>query len=212
MKTSRRRLLAAPGVLLLPMMPGLPTPAAAVGSERRLVPTPEDSEGPFYPERWEGDVDGDLLTLDGRRHERGLPLLIGGRVLAVDGVPLAGATVEIWQADTEGQYRHSRDGRDAPLRRGFQGFGRVRTDAEGRYRLRTLKPPAYGGRPPHVHFRVRAEGRRVLTTQMYFAGENAERSLWGGFSRERERLTVTLAEARDEGRPAVAATFDLVLA
>ncbi|MCS6995422.1 MAG: hypothetical protein NZ533_00430 [Casimicrobiaceae bacterium] len=208
MAINRRRLLAAPGLLGLAHVVTLPASATQVP----LAPTPEDSEGPFYPETWSGDVDGDLLVFEGRRHTLGTPLIITGRVLATDARPLAGATVEIWQADTEGEYRHSRDGGHRPARRGFQGFGRVQTAADGSYRFRTLKPPAYGFRPPHVHFRVKAPGRRTLTTQMYFAGENAERGGWFGFSRERERLTVTLAHIEDEGRAALAARFDLVLA
>ncbi len=188
----------------------LPTLFAQPGV--RFSPTPADAEGPFYPESWEGDVDADLLVYEGRRHRQGTPLIIRGRVLGVDGGPLAGATVEIWQADTRGQYRHSRDGGQAPAENGFQGYGRSLTERDGSYRFRTLRPPAYGGRPPHVHFRVKAPGRRALTTQMYFAGDNAERSPWGGFARERERLTVQVLPITDEGMPALQATFDLVLA
>jgi protocatechuate 3,4-dioxygenase beta subunit len=205
MSIDRRQLLALPGLAALGQ------PALVLARTASLAPTPADSKGPFYPEDWSGEADADLLTVGSRLHERGTPLLITGRVLATDGSPLAGATVEIWQADTEGEYRHSRDGRDGPLKRGFQGYGRMLAGADGSYRFRTLRPPAYGGRPPHVHFRVKAAGRRPLTTQMYFAGENTERSGWGGFSRERERLTVTLTPTQDAGRAAVAATFDLVL-
>lgn len=206
MSIDRRQLLALPGLAVLG------PPAIVLARSAPLAPTPADSEGPFYPEDWSGETDADLLMLGGRLHERGTPLLITGRVLATDGSPLAGATVEIWQADTEGEYRHARDGRDGPVKRGFQGYGRTLAGADGSYRFRTLKPPAYGGRPPHVHFRVKAAGRRMLTTQMYFAGENAERSGFGGFSRERERLTVALTPTQDAGRRALAATFGLVLA
>ncbi|TAG79211.1 MAG: hypothetical protein EAZ21_10970 [Betaproteobacteria bacterium] len=178
-----------------------------------LQPTPADSEGPFYPPEWRGDVDGDLLTVNGKRYSAGVSMLLMGRILSSEGTPLTDARVEIWQVDATGEYRHPRDGGDAPLKRGFQGFGRVTSDDKGGYRFRTIKPVNYGGRPAHVHFRVEAKGYKSLTTQMYFAGENTERSGFGGFSKARDRLTIKPEAMRDPADGAqLAAKFEIVLA
>src|SRR5262249_43625987 len=96
-----------------------------------------------------------------------------------DALPVRRALVEVWNANTFGRYAHTIDaGRnDAPLDPNFYGFGRLLTDDDGRYRVRTIKPGAYvarrdigWGRPPQVHFSVVGSGVR-LVTQMYFPGE-----------------------------------------
>jgi protocatechuate 3,4-dioxygenase, beta subunit len=178
-----------------------------------LAPTPRDTEGPFYPTDWRGEIDGDLITVNGKRYEAGSSMLLLGRILDVNGNAINDAKVEIWQVDATGKYRHPNDDGEGPLRRGFQGFGRVASDDKGAYRFRTIKPVSYGGRPPHVHLRVEAKGFRTLTTQMYFTGENEERGGMGGFSRERARLTVKPEALRDASAGAqLAANFDIVLA
>ena len=191
----------------------LPIAAVARNANAKLAPTPRDAEGPFYPVEWRGEIDGDLIDIGGKRYEAGISLALAGRILDVDGAPIRDANVEIWQVDASGRYRHPNSDGDGPLRRGFQGFGRVESNANGAYRFRTIKPPAYFGRPAHIHFRVEAKGYRALTTQMYFAGENEERSGFGGFARERDRLTVKAEAARDASIGAqLAANFEIVLA
>ena len=177
-----------------------------------LKATPQDALGPFYPPKWAGEIDNDLVNFGGKDFVKGTPLALTGRVLSIDGKPLARATVEIWQTDDLGKYRHPDDDSEGPAQRGFQGFGRTVTDTEGRYTFRTIKPVLYSGRPPHVHFKVVAPGHRELVTQMYFADESAERRGGFGFSIERDRLTVRPAPQRDGNRAALAAIFDLVLA
>jgi protocatechuate 3,4-dioxygenase, beta subunit len=189
-----------------------PLIGTALAKSPLLQPTPRDSEGPFYPTEWTGEIDGDLITVAGKRYEAGASMLLTGRILDNYGTPIRDANVEIWQVDATGQYRHPRDDGDGPLKRGFQGFGRVASDEKGSYRFRTIKPANYGGRPAHVHFRIQAKGFQSLTTQMYFSGENQERSGFGGFSRERDRLTVkaeTLRDATDGAQ--FAAKFEIVL-
>lgn len=177
-----------------------------------LQPTPRDTEGPYYPSEWSGEIDGDLITVNGKRFEAGESMLLFGRILDVNGTPIRDARVEIWQTDATGRYRHPRDDGDRPLQRGFQGFGRVESDAKGAYRFRTIKPTLYPGRPPHVHFRIAAKGFTTLTTQMYFAGENREPGGMGSFSRERERLTIRTEALRDASEGAqLAAKFEIVL-
>jgi protocatechuate 3,4-dioxygenase, beta subunit len=99
-------------------------------------------------------------------------------VLDARGRPLPGYLVEIWQCDAHGHYLAERGSswsdwlkkREAPDP-GFQGYGRTLTDAGGGYRFRTIRPVSYPGRTPHIHFKVRRDGRELLTTQMYVAGE-----------------------------------------
>jgi protocatechuate 3,4-dioxygenase, beta subunit len=208
MKFDRR--LALAGLSALTALPFVPR---AIAQSNQLRATPQDTEGPFYPAEWTGDVDGDLITVNGKRYEAGASMLLLGRILDVNGTPIRDANVEIWQVDATGNYRHPRDDGDGPLKRGFQGFGRVASDDKGGYRFRTIKPVAYGGRPSHIHFRVAARGYVELTTQMYFAGENAERGGLGGFSRERDRLTVKTETLRSATAGAQLATnFEIVLA
>ena len=115
----------------------------------------------------------------GRPRAFGDPVWITGRVLDEDLRPVRRTLVEVWNANAHGRYSHIiDDGRnDAPLDPNFYGFGRLLTDADGRYAVRTIKPGAYIARrdinwwrPPHVHFSILGPGVR-LVTQMYFPDE-----------------------------------------
>ena len=106
---------------------------------------------------------------------------ISGQVTDGAGEPLADALVETWQADPEGRFNHPDDPRGAVPSRtpGFRGFGRSATDADGRYRIVTVKPgslPAPGGETeaPHIDVSVFARGLldRVVT-RIYFPDETA---------------------------------------
>jgi protocatechuate 3,4-dioxygenase beta subunit len=138
--------------------------------------TPEQILGPFYPVRKMPDPGGDLTHLPGKSgRAAGQVINVMGRVLDIDGKPVRQAKLEVWQANTHGRYTHPNDDNPAPLDANFEGFGVMTTDAEGRYRFKTIKPGAYpaGGdviRPPHIHFIVSGH-RDKLVTQMYFAGE-----------------------------------------
>jgi protocatechuate 3,4-dioxygenase, beta subunit len=91
----------------------------------------------------------------------------------------------------------------------------MQTSDSGQYSFKTIKPIGYGGRPPHVHFRVIADGYRTLTTEMYFAGDNAEgvlyQRLFGGFSKERDLLTVSPKSTRTGTVDTLDTVFDIVL-
>jgi len=138
--------------------------------------TPEQILGPFYPVRKMPDPGGDLTHLPGKPgRASGQVINVMGRVLDINGEPVRQAKLEVWQANTNGRYTHPNDTNPAPLDANFEGFGVMTTDAEGRYRFKTIKPGAYPAgqgviRPPHIHFIV--SGRRdKLVTQMYFEGE-----------------------------------------
>ncbi|HYD75082.1 protocatechuate 3,4-dioxygenase [Ramlibacter sp.] len=145
---------------------------------RRLRPTPSQTEGPFYPVRLPADSDNDLLRSGSQQYAKGQPASLEGTVTDVDGRPLAGATVEIWQCDEAGHYHHPGDGGRADP--AFQGFGRVTTGADGRYRFRTIRPAPYSGRTPHIHVKVKDGGHELLTTQLYVEGDphNERDFLW----------------------------------
>jgi len=90
------------------------------------------------------------------------------------------ALIEVWQANRWGKYEHPDDITDAPLDPNFKGWGRMLTDAEGRYQFRSIKPGAYPNpgydhwmRPPHIHYSIFAAGlMQRLITQLYFPGES----------------------------------------
>ncbi len=123
--------------------------------------------------------DDNLALSPAGRTAQGQLIRVSGRVLDEDGRPVAGAVVELWQANAAGRYAHVIDQRDAPLDPDFLGNGRTRTDAEGRYSFLTIKPGAYPvpdsgrwWRPPHIHFSVLGPSSLSrLVTQMYFPGD-----------------------------------------
>lgn len=118
--------------------------------------------GPFYlPEQ---PAQEDLC-----RGGKGDRVVISGRVLGLpDCRPLAGALVEVWQADARGEYTLVGGGKADPdcLFRAS-----LKTDAEGRYRFRSILPGVYPGRPRHIHYRVSHPDYRTLVTQLYFRGD-----------------------------------------
>ncbi len=134
------------------------------------------TEGPFYPVAIE-DFDWDLTRVaGGSGRAEGEVIEVIGQIQDNKCRPLAGCEVEIWQANTHGRYRHPRDGpRGRPLDPNFQGYAKLTTDKDGRYRFLTIVPGPYPAmadwiRPPHIHFKVRAPFHSPVTTQMYFAG------------------------------------------
>jgi protocatechuate 3,4-dioxygenase beta subunit len=195
----RRILLAAPALLVLP--------AAA-----QLPPTPAQIEGPYYPEAIPADADADLRSVAGQpRAARGQPLLLEGTVRGRDGAPLAGARVQIWQADENGIYLHPGQPRLSERDQGFQGFGATVSDNAGRYAFRTIRPGLYPGRTRHIHVRATSpDGRRELTTQAYFpdSPQNGRDILLRMLSAENRALLMMAVDTTDEGQRA---RFDIVL-
>ncbi len=117
--------------------------------------TPAQTEGPFYtpntPER------ASLVEVG----MGGTPLLVTGQVLNQNCEPIAGAKLDFWQTDDNGEYDNV----------GYRMRGHQFTDENGNYALETILPSRYPGRTPHIHVKVFApNGREVLTTQVYFPG------------------------------------------
>ena len=133
--------------------------------------TPSQSLGPFYPNKLPLDSDADLTFIAGKKgRASGHITNLCGQLSSVDGNILSNAKIEIWQCDAFGAYHHPRDG--GGIDPFFQGYGKVTTDEEGRYRFKTIKPVSYPGRAPHIHVRVVLESKQ-LVTQIYVQGDPA---------------------------------------
>ncbi len=86
---------------------------------------------------------------------------MSGTVLTTACEPAAGALLDLWHADDNGDYDNQ----------GYRLRGHQFADAAGAWRFETIVPAAYQGRTRHFHFKVQAEGGPLLTTQLYFPGE-----------------------------------------
>jgi catechol 1,2-dioxygenase len=141
---------------------------AAPLARAECTATPRDALGPYHVP---GAPQVDALAEPGEAGER---LVISGRVLsAKDCRPLAGAILDLWQADAHGRYYNLDERPDSDA--DWRLRGQVVSDGEGRYRFQTVLPGRYrtgfGYRPRHIHVIVRAPGHRPLTTQLYFRGD-----------------------------------------
>jgi protocatechuate 3,4-dioxygenase beta subunit len=159
------------------------TPACHDGDE----PTPRQTEGPFFKPRSPERAD---LIEPGMK---GRPIELTGFVLDPACRPMAHALLDLWQADDAGDYDNT----------GFRLRGHQYTDAQGHYRFRTIVPAVYPGRTRHFHLKVQPATGRLLTTQLYFPDEPANRRD-GLFRKE---LLMRTAQAGD----GVDARFDFVL-
>ena len=176
MVLTRRKLLVAATSLVM-TQPAIITGSAAA---TRLQATPRQTKGPYYPTQWTGDIDNDLVVVTGAdARAMGQVLHIQGHVRDVYGTRLPNAVVEIWQVDNNGVYLHPADNKgNRRVEKGFQGRGRTQTNQDGRYSFRTIRPVAYPGRTPHIHFRVKARGKRDMSTQLYFKDEAKNKTDW----------------------------------
>ena len=133
--------------------------------------------GPFHrggaPEMQPG---GNIAPLD----TDAVPTYVSGRVIDLQGSPIAKAVLDVWQTASNGLY----DSQD-PAIEGLHMRGTFRTDAEGRYLIRTVRPVHYqipndgpvgrmlratgrhAWRPAHIHFAVSAEGYEPVTTHIF---------------------------------------------
>jgi len=135
--------------------------------------------GPFY---WEGAPEmprGSNLA----EGVKGEPTFYAGRVLSSDGRPLEDAVLDIWSGDGDGNYDMQ-----IPGESGMKARGRIRTDHEGRYSFRSIKPTFYPvptdgpvgrmlnkmkrhpNRPGHIHMIVSAPEHLSITTHLFVAG------------------------------------------
>lgn len=133
--------------------------------------------GPFYVEGAPALEMGANICLD----QKGEDMLIKGRILDVDGNPISGALIDVWQANDEGFYDVQQKG----IQPDYNLRGLFRTGADGEYWFRAVKPKYYPipddgpvgkllgqlgrhpNRPAHLHYIIKAEGFDSLTTHIF---------------------------------------------
>jgi protocatechuate 3,4-dioxygenase, beta subunit len=181
-----------------------------------LVRTPRQTEGPFYPDRLPLDTDNDLLIInDGITPAVGEVTHLTGKILSSSGEPIRNAVVEIWQVDNSGAYLHSGTDNAARRDKNFQGFGRFVTSSTGEYYFRTIKPVAYPGRTPHIHYAIKVKGQQKFTTQCYIKGhpQNERDGVLRGIrdAKAKQSLIVDFAPIPKSKTRELAANFNIVL-
>jgi protocatechuate 3,4-dioxygenase beta subunit len=156
-----------------------PTNPALTEGERKSSDrhrTPDQILGPYFPTGHRPVAQADLTTIKGTDGlAQGEIIEVTGRILNLQGEPVRRAKLTVWQANSFGRYAHSNDSNPAPLDPNFVGCVDIRSNEEGVYRIKTVRPGAYPAgpdwmRPPHIHFEVQGRFERLIT-QMYFPGE-----------------------------------------
>jgi len=140
-----------------------------------------ETTGPVFGHSLLGPGDDDLIHNFAAAGQSALGprILVHGRVRDQSGRGVAGALVEVWQANAGGRYRHVNEGYLAPLDPNFGGCGRCLSDADGYYRFTSIQPAPYpwpngpnSWRPAHIHFSLFGPAfAQRLITQMYFEGD-----------------------------------------
>jgi catechol 1,2-dioxygenase len=190
--------------------------------------TPRTIEGPLYVAG--APLAKGTVQLDDGSSENGEVLFMEGQVRNTAGRPVGGAIVDIWHANTLGGYS-SFD----PSQSKYNLRRRIETDAEGRYRFRSVMPRGYacppsgptqklldqlgrhGRRPAHIHFFVSAPGYRQLTTQINIANDQYLHDDFAFGTREglipeiRRSAEPAAIHARGLNAPFAEITFDFVL-
>jgi hydroxyquinol 1,2-dioxygenase len=183
--------------------------------------------GPFFVDGSPEYANGDDIA----NGAPGAPCLLQGRVRGLDGAPVAGARMEIWQADEEGLYDVQYDDLGQP-----RGRGHLFTDDDGRYSFWSVRPECYGipvdgpvgemlraagrgwMRPAHVHFMIAAPGHRKLTTHVFDEADQhldedavfgVKSSLITGLERHEPG---TAPDGRELAEPYYSMSYDFVLA
>ena len=145
-------------------------------SATRRHRTPDQILGPYFPTGHTPVPQDDLTSVKGiEGHAQGEIIEVTGRVLNLDGEPVRNIPIIVWQANTFGRYAHGNDPNPAPLDSSFVGCVGIRSDDDGVYRIKTVKPGAYPAGPdwmrtPHIHFEIHGQFERLIT-QMYFPDE-----------------------------------------
>jgi len=150
-----------------------------INHRRPSAATPNTVEGPFHVPNAPAMADGGNMA----QGAPGIPCFVTGKVHGLDGEPIAGAVLDLWQTDGEGLYEDQRDVKGPWMR------GLYRTQADGSYVIRTVAPIAYTipmdgtvgelmertnishMRPAHIHFAISAPGYHGLVTHLFQRGD-----------------------------------------
>ncbi len=160
------RAAAAVGMAVPVSLMGVPALARTAGERGEapvLTPSCDDGDDPTPPQ-----TEGPYFKPNSPRRTSliqpgtpGMRLTVTGYVFGRACRAIPQVLLDFWQADTYGTYDNV----------GFRFRGHQYTDASGAFRLTTVVPGLYPGRTRHLHVKVQAPGRPVLTTQLYFPGE-----------------------------------------
>ncbi|MDH4441040.1 MAG: dioxygenase [Rhizobium sp.] len=205
--------------VLLSDLTGASALVEEINSRRPKGATPNTIRGPFFrtdaPERKRDSS----ISLDGV----GEPLLVAGRVVDLDGEPVAGAEIITWQANAQGYYENQQP----DLQPEFNLRGLFQADAAGRFGYRSVRPAGYSvphdgpvgrlladagyplHRPAHLHFQIRAAGFETITTHIYDGGDPrlGEDALFG----VRPELVRPFEPVELEGQAAWRVTIEFVM-
>lgn len=208
----RRRFLTTLSAGATMLIPGWALADNCLWMPDDLPPTPQQTEGPYYPQptiEQQLHNDTDLCRkLPEDALAKGQAVKLVGVIKNRKGKPINKAIVEVWQASSDGRYNHKRDERNpVKLDKNFQYWGRAITGKDGRYEFTTIIPGKYPGREArHIHYRVDASGYRRCSTQCYFSDYGEDNMRDGLYlqldKKEREILTVEL----DKSKPKKATT------
>ena len=178
---------AAADAMDVSVSPSTLAPTLACGDDDD-DPTPAQTEGPYFSRNSPQRASLIEAGVTGTR------LVLAGQVLSTACTPITGALLDFWQADTAGTYDNT----------GYRLRGHQFTGGDGRFELETIVPGLYPGRTRHVHVKVQAPNRGILTTQLYFPGE--ARNATDGIYSEELLMAVTAEGNAERG------TFNFVLA
>ena len=138
-----------------------------------LTPTPSQTVGPYLHLGLTDARSISRIASDGAKRDR---VWLTFRVLDGAGVPVPDAMIELWQADSEGNYAYQDSSADGAA---FRGFGRLATAEDGSCTFETIKPSCVPGpsetvQAPHINVSILGRGiLKRLSTRVYFAGEPA---------------------------------------
>ncbi len=213
--------------ILLSDVLGLSMLVVGLNHARHTDATPSTVFGPFFVDGSPPFANGDDIA----NGAPGDPCLVQGRILSVAGGPVAGARIEVWQADDDGFYDVQHDGLDEP-----RGRGHLVSEPDGRFWFWSVKPQYYpipsdgpvgellGAanrspmRPAHVHFMVSADGYETVTTHVFADGDpHLDSDAVFGVKSELIAPVVhhepgQAPDGRELNRPYWSITYDIVLA
>ena len=194
--------------------------ATATTLDNRVPLTCEDTVGPYYPVQF---LDGETMDLT-QIHPglsikaRGVPIVLLGRVLDLNGKLATGVLLEFWQADANGRMRGPHNASDPQVDPAFRGFARCRVD--GTFSLKTIMPgavepevPGEEKRAPFITLTIFSDGISRVVTQVFFEGSpenDADPVLMSVPDLLRERLVARRVDCGHDAVPAY--EIDIIMA
>ena len=179
-----------------------------------LLPTNEDTTGPYYPiyfrdEGWEDLTQIHPGVIAG---PKGKQILLRGRILDRNGNLANGVLLEFWQANAKGIYRNPSSENHPDLDPWFDGYGRLRS-ITGEYSFRTIFPGASKDRAPNITLTIFSDGINRIVTQIFFGNQKANETdplLATLNDQDKERLIAKYDGSSSDGTDVY--THDIIMA